>query len=220
VTEVVSFSSVDAMDAAFAGHPAELVDAFGTTSPLAVHRWSADADAVDQALFVRSCHGTTLDVGCGPGRLTAALAARAVHAMGIDISAEAVRQTRGRGAAAIRGDVFAHVPGAGTWDHAILADGNVGIGGDPARLLGRVSELIRPDGTILVELAGPGTGVVQQIVQVRVGERLSVPFAWAHLGVDAIADVAVAAGLRVRHITSLAGRYAASLSQGVGSRAH
>src|SRR5689334_9403404 len=49
--------------------------------------------------MVNSCSGSTLDVGCGPGRLVSALARRGVAALGIDISGEAVAQAHGRGAA-------------------------------------------------------------------------------------------------------------------------
>ena len=40
-----------------------------------------------------------------------------------------------RGGAALRRDVFAPLPGEGRWYTALLADGNVGIGGDPVALL-------------------------------------------------------------------------------------
>src|SRR5689334_4305951 len=46
------------------------------------------------------CAGATLDVGCGPGRLTAELARRGTPALGVDIAPEAVRQARRRGAPA------------------------------------------------------------------------------------------------------------------------
>ena len=51
-----------------------------------VGRWIADADAVDLRLLDR-CAGPTLDLGCGPGRLAAALAGRGVPALGVDVSA-------------------------------------------------------------------------------------------------------------------------------------
>ncbi len=95
-----------------------------------VRRWSRDADAVDLQL-VDACTGPTLDVGCGPGRLTAALARRGTPALGIDVCAEAVSQARLRGAAALRRDVFDPVPGEGRWHWVLLADGNIGIEGRP-----------------------------------------------------------------------------------------
>lgn len=47
-------------------------------------------------------------------------------------------------------------PAKGGWGHVLLADGNIGIGGDPAALLRRTVSLLRPDGTVLVELAPAG----------------------------------------------------------------
>ena len=51
----------------------------------------------------------------------------------------------------VRRDVLGPLPGEGTWDHVLLADGNIGIGGDPLRLLHRAAHLLRPGGTVLVE---------------------------------------------------------------------
>ena len=81
------------------------------------------------------CEAPVLDVGCGPGRLVGALNARGVPALGIDISARAVEQARGRGAMALRRAVEQPVPAEGRWGTVLLADGNIGIGGDPAALL-------------------------------------------------------------------------------------
>ena len=39
----------------------------------------------------------------------------------------------------------------------LLADGNIGIGGDPGRLLDRCRDLLGPDGDVIVELEPPGT---------------------------------------------------------------
>ena len=77
-------------------------------------------------------------------------------ALGIDVVHEAVGQTRARGAAALRRDIFGAVPGEGRWQTALLADGNVGIGGDPVALLRRLRRLLLPGGRVVVEVAPPG----------------------------------------------------------------
>lgn len=47
----------------------------GWLLPLEVERWCARADAADMDVL-EHCEGAVLDVGCGPGRLVAELAAR------------------------------------------------------------------------------------------------------------------------------------------------
>lgn len=166
-----------------------------------VHRfdpaaWCGEAMPGDDALLLR-CTGPTLDVGCGPGRLVAALTRAGRPALGIDISAAAVRLARRRGAAVLRRDVFDPLPGTGRWHHVMLADGNIGIGGDPAALLRRVTRLIAADGDVLVELEPPGHGLRHERVRLRPGHADVAWFTWAWVGVDAIAQVALRAGLRV-----------------------
>lgn len=200
------------------GHRARLIDDRGASHDLAVERWSATADAHDLALTDR-CVGPTLDIGCGPGRLTAALAQRGVVALGVDVSHHAVALTRARGATALRRDVFALTLGRGRWRHLVLADGNIGIGGDPVRLLARCRELMDPTGSVLLDLDPPGTGLVTATVRLASQDRLSDPFPWAWLGVDGLADVASAAGLRVAEVWSPApGRWQAELTVAGGRR--
>jgi hypothetical protein len=79
-----------------------------------------------------------------------ALGERGVPALGIDITTYAVWLARSSGALALHRDVFAPVPGAGRWARVLLADGNIGIGGDPVVLLRRAGELLRPGGLALV----------------------------------------------------------------------
>ena len=76
-----------------------------------------------------------LDVGCGPGRIVAALTDHGRLALGIDIAEHAVALTRGRGTNALRRNVFDPLPGEGRWATVLLLDGNVGIGGDLDALL-------------------------------------------------------------------------------------
>lgn len=215
ITTSGPIGTAHAMDQAFAGVACHFIDRRGTARLLDVQQWRAEADGGDLALFVDPCSGTTLDIGCGPGRLAAALSARGVPAMGIDLSIEAIRQARDRGAVAIRRDVFSTVPGEGRWDHALLADGNLGIGGDPVRLLGRVADLIRHGGEIIAEVDPEGTGVVREQVRLRVGERMTAPFAWASVGIDGIDAVASAAGLVVVGTQSVSGRHTATLRRAV-----
>jgi len=122
---------------------------------LPVWHWRSDEVAGDRDLLER-CSGPTLDVGCGPGRLTVALLGRGVPSLGVDISSEAVELARRRGAAVLHRDVFDRLPREGGWRHVLLADGNVGIGGDPVRLLDRCRRLLVTGGTVLLDLQGTG----------------------------------------------------------------
>jgi hypothetical protein len=79
----------------------------------------------------------------------------------------------------------------------LLADGNIGIGGLPARLLQRCTQLLAPGGRILIE-AEPGN------VDERLTACLEHPdgrrgpvFPWARLGTAAVLRAAVDAGLHV-----------------------
>ncbi len=136
-----------------------------------------------------------LDIGCGPARHTLALADRGVAATGIDISAAVVRAARARGARVLHRDVFGPVPDAGAWGSALLLDGNVGIGGDPARLLMRVRDLLRPGGRVLVETDPPGAGSASLQVRAETHRRRSGWFAWAIVDADDLPTLADVAGL-------------------------
>jgi SAM-dependent methyltransferase len=163
--------------------------------------------AGDEALLAR-CAGPTLDVGCGPGRLAGALAGRGCPTLGIDISETAVRLARRRGAAALRRDVFDRVPGEGRWHHVLLADGNIGIGGDPARLLRRCRRLVAPGGRVHVEAAAPGTAGWSGPAVAEDGTRLR----WACVPVDDLATLAAATAMRVLDTWTEADRWFATLA--------
>lgn len=211
MTDSLALEPIEAMDSALAGHPCDLLRSDGSVTQLNVQQWTGAPDASDRFLFLDRCTGPTLDVGCGAGRLAAALTARGIEALGIDISTEAVRLARERGAVAVRNDIFTDVPHPGPWQYALLADTNIGIGGDPERLLRRVRQLLHPDGTILVEVEGTGTGVVREQVRLRVRGRVSEFFNWSRVGAGAIGDVAAAAGLHRCEVHQMNGRYVAAL---------
>lgn len=157
--------------------------------PLDVEHWCAAPDAADTDVL-RRCTGHVLDVGCGPGRLVAALAAHGIPALGVDVSPAAVARTRRLGGAALRHSVFDRLPREGRWDTILLMDGNVGIGGNPVTLLSRLHGLVRPGGRLLVEAAGDD---VDERLTVRVEDahgRHGRPFPWARVGVTALLHAA------------------------------
>lgn len=187
-----------------AGRPAplQLCDDNGHCQPLPLRAWCAESLPGDDALLDR-CAGTTLDVGCGPGRLTAALGTRA---LGIDISAEAVALTRRRGGAALLASVFGPLPAEAHWDTVLLADGNIGIGGDPAVLLRRCRDLLGPRGRIVVEL-DPASVTGARRIQLLLGGRRSEFFDWATVGAGAIDSLAAEAGLHSQSIAKEGDRW-------------
>lgn len=193
---------------AFAEPHVALQERGGGVIGLPVSRWAAEPSPAEAALLA-GLEGPVLDVGCGPGRLAAALGARGVHALGIDVSSDAVARTRSRGAAAVRRSIFEPVPMPGAWRAALLLDGNVGIGGDPIALLRRLTTLLRPGGTILVEVEGPGSGSFRA-VEVRL-DAASGWSPWARVGLDALPSLALAAGCDVRDHGEAEGRWFATL---------
>jgi SAM-dependent methyltransferase len=179
-------------------------------APLPVERWVAPADAVDAAVLA-GVEAPVLDVGCGPGRHLAALAEAGHDALGVDLSPFAVRVARDRGGIAVSGSVFDDVPRAGAWRTALLLDGNVGIGGDPASLLRRTCELLAPGGTALVELDPPGAPTERTRVRLEAPGLVSEWFAWARVGADGIAPLARSASLLAGSAQPAGGRWFARL---------
>jgi SAM-dependent methyltransferase len=178
--------------------------------PLPVGQWLCQADAADRAVLAH-CVGSTLDIGCGPGRMSAHLLEQRHCVLGIDIVAEAVRLARLRGLPALHRDVFAPLPGEGSWDTVLLADGNIGIGGDPAALLARAAELIAPDGRVVVDLAPPGSGIRTRSLAICSPVGTTRPFPWTIVAADAIGPLAASAGLPTCDVHRVGDRWFAVL---------
>ncbi len=171
-----------------------------------VATWRAGAGLSDRMLLAH-CRGQTLDIGCGPGRMAQELALRGFGVLGIDVIPEAVHQTRARGASALRRDVFDPLPGEGRWETALLADGNIGIGGDPRRLLRRVGELLAPGGRVVADVGAPGVGLRTRELTLECAGNRSGPFPWALVGVERLAELAADSGFTVALVDSIDGRW-------------
>ena len=195
---------------ALRGEPCQVLGLGRRPRPLPVDEWLRDADSDDHALL-QLCVGATLDIGCGPGRMTAALAASGRPVLGIDVVPEAVAEAVRRGGTALCRDVHQPLPGEGRWDSALLADGNIGIGGDPTGLLRRVRSLVASGGRVVVEVAAPGIRWFALDLRLDCGGSHSRPFPWAFVGADDIADMAAAAGLLTRAVRRVGSRWCALL---------
>jgi SAM-dependent methyltransferase len=176
------------------GATVTLRTARGHALPLQVARWCGPPDAADEELL-RRCRPPVLDIGCGPGRLTIALAERGIPVLGVDISRTAVARVHRAGACAIRRSVFDPLPGQGRWATALLADGNIGIGGYPDELLRRCARLLAPGGRLLVEVEREDIDERMTAWLEHADGRRGPVFPWARLGVSALLRLATAAGL-------------------------
>lgn len=177
---------------------------------LPMEDWLRDADEHDQQ-FLAHCTGPTIDIGCGPGRMTAALAESGQVALGVDVVSEAVTTTLRRGGIALHRDLHEMLPGEGRWGTALLVDGNIGIGGDPTALLRRMQTLLAPGGRVVVEVGDPGSSSEAVSLQLDCGGHFSEPFPWAFLSADDIATVAGEADLDTVSIHAHGPRWCAVL---------
>jgi SAM-dependent methyltransferase len=191
-------------------HDARLRLRDGTVVAVPIERYLGPPDALDKQLL-RDVAGPVLDVGCGPGRHLHALAARGVFALGVDLSAVAVELATGRGGRAIVASIFDELPGGGTWRSALLLDGNIGIGGTPARLLTRIGALLAADGELLVELEPPGTPTGSTLARIETRQRVSSWFRWARVSMGDLDHVARSGGFDVGRGWSSGDRWFARL---------
>jgi SAM-dependent methyltransferase len=168
------------------------------------------------ASLIDRCGGPTLDVGSGPGRLTVALAERGVPALGIDVTTEAVDLARSAGALALRRDVFSRLPGTGRWMFVLLAEGSIGIGGDPVALLSRVAELLAPAGRAIVEVRPPGHDPRGERVSPGHGKQAGDWFPCMQVGADQLAGIAGEAGLSKAETWCADGRWFVTLRKARG----
>jgi SAM-dependent methyltransferase len=194
----------------------------GDLRPLPAHRWlgvrcpdGASGDASDEAFdeaVTQMCTGPTIELGCGPGRLVARLIQRGVPALGIDRSATAIRLAGRGGAPALLGDVFEPLPWTGSWQTVLLVDGNVGLGGDARRILGRAVELLARGGRCVAEFDAEAIGIRERWVRLESARDVGPWFRWASVGVDSAASLAAQVGLTLTEVRLIGSRVVAILA--------
>lgn len=155
---------------------------------------AAATDAERRVLALTA--GPMLDIGCGPGRMVRAAIQAGRLALGIDISPAAVGLARSLGLPVLHRSVFDPLPAEGTWGTVALFDGNVGIGGDPAMLLARCAELLRPGGRMIVETHTDPVRNASYAAQLEhpAGGR-SAWFPWAEVGERAATRITLDLGM-------------------------
>ena len=169
-------------------------------------RWATGADAVDK-LVVSRCRPPVLDVGCGPGRMVQALNEAGVAALGVDMSAEAVRATRARGALAVRARLADRLPAEGRWGTVLLMDGNIGIGGDVDAVLRRCRELLTAGGRIVAEVDGsPTRSDTRRVRLTEPATGRSADLDWARMGTEPFRALACRQDLLVTEEWAAGGR--------------
>ena len=203
----------DGVDVASVPAGIVLRDDAGVALPLEPSRWHGPVGAAERALLV-ALSGPVLDVGCGPGRIVETVIHGGAVALGVDPAPAAVAMTRRRGCPVLQRSVFEPMPGEGRWGTVLLWDGNIGIGGDPERLLRRCRELLRPGGVVVTELEPPGTRSRTCRARLERGGQRGSWFGWSVVGADAVVDLARSAGLVTDSVASTPdGRWFAHLSR-------
>jgi SAM-dependent methyltransferase len=200
-------------DRALAGERCWIRHDDGSKRALPVRNWlgGVGADDVFDGTVVGLCSGPTLDLGCGPGRLVAHLISRGIPALGVDQSATAVKLARRSGAPALHRDVFEPLPATGRWHTVVLADGNIGLGGDPRRILSRATELLRRGGRCVAEFDTAATGICSRWVRLESSRTIGPWFRWASVGIDSAERLAEHVGMSVNDIHRVGQRALATL---------
>jgi len=168
-------------------------------------RWNGEADEVD-LMVVSRCEPPVIDLGCGPGRMVAALNRSGRPALGVDFSAVAVGTSMRRGALALRRRISDPLPAEGRWGTALLIDSNIGIGGDVTALLRRCCALIGSGGLIICEVDPDQDRHQTSHVVLDVDNLRSPPVPWGRVGGRVLSHLAAALDMLVVEEWSAQGR--------------
>ena len=185
----------------------------GRVRQLPVRSWLGGhhADRKFDKAVLGLCAGPTIDLGCGPGRLVARLVG-AVFRPGRRPVGDRGRAGSAKRGAGLRRDVFEPLPGTGRWQTVLLADGNVGLGGDPWRVLGRAAELLKRGGSCIAEFDTASDRCPTGWVRLESARTIGPWFRWASVGIGCAAKLADDVGMALTAIHPIGSRVVASLA--------
>lgn len=140
-----------------------------------------------------------LDLGCGDGALTAELAQRGCHVVGVDADASMVAAARARGLDVRHRDARA-LDFADEFD-AVFSNAALHWMPEAEEVAGRVRRALRPGGRFVGEFGGRGnvaqiTDALQAVLRAR-GVSLSTEAVWYFPTAEAYAELLAAQGFRV-----------------------
>lgn len=134
-----------------------------------------------------------LDVGCGPGIVTAALRSAGMRAVGIDLTAAMLREARAAGVTCVQGDVSALPFQRGAFDVAVSRNTFHHLA-DPRRVLEEMARTVRSGGRVVIEDMEAPADAAQRAYHETV-ERLRDPAHARTLTRGEFRDLGAAAGL-------------------------
>ena len=100
----------------------------------------------------------------------------------------------------------------GCWQTVLLIDGNVGLGGDPQRILGRAAELLACGGRCVAEFDAEGIGLRAGWITLESARQVGPWFRWASVGLDSAAMLAREVGLRMTGVHLIGERVIADMA--------
>ncbi|MEJ2479941.1 MAG: methyltransferase domain-containing protein [Acidihalobacter sp.] len=112
--------------------------------------------AVIDAILSRA-PGTAIDIGCGEGWLTRALASRGIRTLGVDVVPELIEQARAAGEGEFRAMSYAELARGGLgarWDIAVC---NFSLLGQESveQVFAALPSLVEPNGSVVVQTLHP-----------------------------------------------------------------
>jgi SAM-dependent methyltransferase len=127
------------------------------------HRDLAAARGEVRFLVEHGVAGRVLDLCCGFGRHTLALVERGIDTLGLDLSAELLREAAGLpggerlAGRLLRGDALQLPFAAGCFDSVVILFSSFGYFGElgDARMLDEVARVLRAGGSVLLDLMNP-----------------------------------------------------------------
>ena len=100
----------------------------------------------------------------------------------------------------------------GYWQTVLLIDGNVGLGGDPRRILSRAAELLGRGGRCVAEFDAESIGIRASWIRLESSRQVGPWFRWAWVGLDSAAMLAREVGLRIAGVHLIGERIIADMA--------